>query len=140
MSYDELPIAKIRFRKEKEPKSKSPRKPISKKNTERAAKRFVSDFGGTEYHEFLTSLPCDVCGVEGFTVAAHLKSRGAGGKADVTAPLCSTKLFLAKGISRVGCHELFDAHDPEIRKQEPRLRELAKARRTAFQFALSHAA
>ena len=147
--------APISPRKVKPPKEKKLRaplkssgKPMKKENKPRRAKAFVEDFGGAEYHDYITSLPCDVCGVEGFTVAAHLKSRGAGGKADVLAPLCCTHKappppgkMLAFGVTpTLGCHERYDAHDPEIRSHEPRLRELAKARRSAWVFAMGVAA
>ncbi len=107
------------------PKPKKPSKTAKKR------KRFEEAFGGAKYHAYLTSLPCDICGVVGFTVAAHLTARGAGGKADVTAPLCRTRAGLScvgTGWWEEGCHERYDAHDPEVRKHEPRLRELARER------------
>jgi hypothetical protein len=92
----------------------------AKKNPVRNAKRFVSDFGGDAYNELLKSLPCAVCGVTGFSVAAHLDARGAGGKADVQVPLCRTR------FGTTGCHEKYDDRQKEVRAFEERLRWLAK--------------
>lgn len=110
-------------------------------NRKRKERAFQEDFGGKEYLALIRSLPCAVCGIEGFTVSAHLTSRGAGGKADVTAPLCCTRVLTTYDGTYVGaelgCHERYDAHDPEIRKHEPRLRREAKKRWTEFQSTLS---
>lgn len=119
-------------------------KQLVKSNRKRRAKRFETDFGGKEFLALIHSLPCSICGVVGYSVAAHLKSRGAGGKADVIAPLCSTRLdfagvFIGYGrwTTHVGCHERYDAHDPEIRKHESRLKSEAKSRWQAFQATLT---
>jgi hypothetical protein len=123
------------------PKQKPAKKGIKKANPARKAKRFLSDFGGAEYHAYITSLPCDICGVEGFTVAAHLKSRGAGGKAADCAPLCAPHPTGVHGEIGIGCHAIYDEHRDWLPAgTEARLRELAKARRTAFQYAIEHAA
>jgi hypothetical protein len=98
-----------------------------KRNAKRKAKRFETDFGGKDYHDYITSFRCDVCGAHSvWTVAAHLTSRGAGGKAEDTVALCRTRYGLE------GCHERYDNHDPEIRKHEPRLRKLASERWQAY--------
>lgn len=100
---------------------------IRKVNRARKARLFHEDFGGKEYLAFIHGLECAVCGMPcDLTEAAHLTSRGAGGKADVLVPLCGTRF----GV--LGCHARFDAHDPEIRKHEPRLRPLAKRLRAEF--------
>ena len=62
----------------------------------------------------ICNAPCEL------TEAAHLTSRGAGGKADVFVPLCGTRF----GI--LGCHARFDLREESIRAHEPRLRSLAK--------------
>jgi hypothetical protein len=100
---------------------------IRKRNAKRKAKRFLSDFGGKDYLEYVKSFSCAICGAnKNWSVAAHLTSRGAGGKAEDTVALCRTRY----GIE--GCHERYDAHDPEIRKHEPRLRKLASERWQAY--------
>lgn len=111
-----------------------------KPNRKRQKRLFEENFGGKAYHDFIVSLPCDVCGVEGHSEAAHLTARGAGGKAEDTAPLCGVRfvedgfvfpeapLLQISGRVYVGCHHRYDAHDPEIRKHEPRLRKLAAER------------
>lgn len=102
-----------------------PRKPIRKRNPKRAARLFTEDFGSSEYVEHLHSMPCAVCDVWGWTVAAHLTSRGAGGKVDDLAPLCATR-FAGTAQAVEGCHERYDARDPEVRQHEMRLRALAR--------------
>ncbi len=123
------------------PKVKPPRKAIPRKNVKRKERLFVEDFGGEEYLAFIKSLACDICGVEGFTVAAHLTSRGAGGKAGDLAPLCGPHPTGKNGELGIGCHAIYDEHRHWLEVGTvPRLRELAKARRQAFQFAIEHAA
>jgi hypothetical protein len=97
-------------------------------NAKRRKRLFEEDFGGKDYLALIHSLPCAVCGVRGFTVAAHLTSRGAGGKAKDVAPLCRT----VPNIWERGCHELYDAHDPKVRSHEPRLRKEAAERHADF--------
>lgn len=95
--------------------------PLRKRNPKRAAERFERDFGGKPYLEFIHGLECAICGALcEWTEAAHVKSRGAGGRAADLVPLCGTRW----GI--LGCHAKFDAHDPEARSHEPRLRSLAR--------------
>ncbi len=110
------------------PKPKKPSKTAKKR------KRFEEAFGGAKYHAYLTSLPCDICGVQGFTVAAHLTARGAGGKACDTAPLCRARSGTVGSCFwlEYGCHEKWDAYDVEIRKHGVRLRELAAERYRLF--------
>jgi hypothetical protein len=93
--------------------------PMVKRNRKRKAKRFVSDFGGAEYVAFIKSLPCAICGVQGFSEAAHVRSRGAGGKADSLVPLCGTR------INAFGCHAFFDLRNPTVRAHKERLTVLA---------------
>jgi hypothetical protein len=102
-------------------------KPVAKVNPARKRERFVSDFGGSAYNELLKSLPCAVCGVTGFSVAAHLTARGAGGKADDQVPLCRSR------FGTNGCHDLYDARDSKVRAFEERLRWLAKGLWWAWQ-------
>jgi hypothetical protein len=106
----------------KPPKERKPRKPIAKSNPARKRERFVSDFDSPEYREMIVSLPCSLCGVVGFSDPAHIKSRGAGGKADVIAPLCRCRP--AEGIE--GCHRKFDTHNPEARSRESYLLGVAR--------------
>lgn len=103
------------------------RTPIKRVNRARKAKRFEEAFGGKAYLEFIHGLECAVCGCRcELTEAAHLTSRGAGGKADVIVPLCGSR------GGWTGCHRRFDEHDPAIRAHEPRLRSLAKRLRKEF--------
>lgn len=104
----------------KPPKEKKPRCRLPAKNVPRKRERLISDFGGAAYNDLLKSLPCALCGIEGFTVAAHLKTRGSGGKADVQVPMCCTR-----GTTE-GCHEKYDRRVPEIRAYEERLKWLAR--------------
>lgn len=97
------------------------RTPLKKVNRARKARRFAEDFGGKAYLEFLHGLECAICGAPcELTEAAHVRSRGAGGKAEDLVPLCGTRW----GI--LGCHRRFDLREPGIRAHEPRLRSLAK--------------
>lgn len=100
-------------------------KPIPKRNPKRSARVFAEDFGSKAYIEALHAKPCAVCSVFGWTVAGHTKSRGAGGKVEDLVPLCASR-FLGTPQAVVGCHELFDARDPEVRQHELLLRTLAK--------------
>lgn len=110
------------------------RSPIARKtrlrpvNRARKAKRLETDFGGKPYLEFIHGLPCAVCEMPcDLTVAAHLTSRGAGGKAADIVPLCAARF----GV--LGCHEKYDLHHESIRAHEPRLRSLAKRLWREFQ-------
>lgn len=99
-------------------------KPVNRK---RRAKLFAEDFGGKAYLEFIHGLECAACGSPcEYTEAAHLTSRGAGGKVDVVVPLCGSRFNMP------GCHHKYDAHDPELRALEPRLRSLAKQLRAEW--------
>jgi hypothetical protein len=104
----------------KPPKEKKPRSRIASKNPARKRERFISDFGGAALNELLKSLPCVVCGIKGFSLAAHLKTRGSGGKADVQVPMCATR-----GTTE-GCHEKYDRRVPEVRAYEERLKWFAR--------------
>lgn len=66
-----------------------PRKPIKKTNPKRRKKRFADAFGGEDRVAFVQALPCIVCWKRPSEVA-HIRSRGAGGKAADTVPLCKT--------------------------------------------------
>ena len=96
-------------------------KPMKRVNAARKRKAFIEDFGGKEYLEVIHSMPCAVCDAPcEWTEAAHLTSRGAGGKADVIVPLCGSR------FGELGCHAKYDLRDSELRDHEPRLRRLAK--------------
>lgn len=112
------------FRGQRKPMKRGRIKPVNKA---RKAKRFQENYGGREYMEFVHGLPCAVCdALCEFTEAAHVKSRGAGGKADSIVPLCGNRF----GVE--GCHSKFDRHLPELRKHEPRLRTMAKRLHATF--------
>lgn len=119
------------------PRERKARKPMKrggriKANRKRKERAFQEDFGGAEFLALIQAMPCAICGVEGITASAHLTTRGAGGKAEDTAPLCCTSKARKQGFIWRGCHQRYDAHDPEIRKHEPRLRREAKQRFTEF--------
>ena len=78
------------------------RTPVRAVNPERRKRLFRRNFASSSYVEALHAMPCAVCGVTGWTVAAHTRSRGAGGDASDMVPLCRSRL----GV--VGCHELLD--------------------------------
>lgn len=85
------------------PKGKPPKrgKPPRKVNPERKAKRFERDYGGAAYVAWLTSQPCVISGRrngelaiwgDGYWTkttiqAVHVRSRGAGGRADDQVPM-----------------------------------------------------
>ena len=117
----------------KPPRERKRQKPVAKVNPARKAHRLITDFGGAEYNALLRSLPCAVCGVTGFSVAAHLTARGAGGKAPDQVPLCRTRFDIASGVMKQGCHDLYDARDKTVRAFEERLRWLAKGLWWAWQ-------
>jgi hypothetical protein len=64
-----------------------PRKPLPKANRARRKVRFAEQFDSPAFLEFVKALPCVVCG-EGPCDAAHVRSRGAGGKACDVTSLC----------------------------------------------------
>lgn len=107
MSYDELPVKKVRHVKVKSPKEKRPRKPLNPVNRDRQRRLFRENFGGKSYRDWIVSLPCLLCGIEGYSEPAHLISRGAGGKAKVLAPLCGVHPN-TKGELVEGCHRIYD--------------------------------
>lgn len=122
-------------------KSKRKRKPLPKPtkrirpNAKRQRRLFKQNFGGKDYRNYIASLPCDICGVVGFSDPAHLTARGAGGKANVLAPLCHYRVIDRSGpltTFALGCHERYDDYDPEIRQYESRLRENAAKRYADF--------
>lgn len=127
------------------PRPATPKKPPRKVNRKRAEKRFEENFGGEEYLALIRSLPCAICGERGSTIAAHLTARGAGGKAEDIAPMCCNRIeiytdrggrtfwrvdqvFPRRHVWTQGCHERYDARDPQVRKHEPRLKREAAAR------------
>lgn len=60
---------------------------IRKRNAKRAAARFDDSFGSVARVRWVQMQPCLACG--GWpSECAHVKSRGAGGKAEDTIPLC----------------------------------------------------
>lgn len=95
-------------------------------NTKRKKKEFARTYDSVEYVRWLHQFPCEVCGVPGWTQAAHTKGDGAGRKADVEwcAPLCGDRL----GIK--GCHSMLD--DYEIEEHRPRLQRRAKHYRRMY--------
>lgn len=100
-------------------------------NRKRKARLFAEDFGSVEYVKHLHQFPCANCEVYGWTVAAHLKSRGAGGKVDDLVPLCGSR-FLGTAAAVTGCHEKWDDHQPELRQHSLRFNALAKKLRNEF--------
>ena len=60
---------------------------LRKQNRKRLQRRFTEQFDSPAFISFVSALPCVVCG-EGPCDAAHVRSRGAGGKACDIAPLC----------------------------------------------------
>ena len=59
--------------------------PLRKVNSHRRRTRHAEAFGDKAH--WIRSQPCVICG-DRHTQAAHVRSRGAGGKADVLVPLC----------------------------------------------------
>lgn len=118
------------------------RSPIKRSNPKRQKRRFEENYGGAAYVELISTLPCAICGVVGFTVAAHLTARGAGGKANVIAPLCYSRIAYPSsptpfmrhmgGWIIIGCHEKFDLRVPSVRSHEARLRQEAAERWKQF--------
>ena len=94
-----------------------------KPNRKRREREFERAYGGSAYVQHLHQFPCSICGVAGWTVAAHTRSGGKGrnADADTLAPLCASRM----GV--VGCHDLLDTAPwllPE--GTQMRLRALAK--------------
>lgn len=77
-------------------------------NKKRKARLFAEDFGSKEYRAWIVSMPCEVCGAVGRSDPAHVRSRGAGGKAADIVPLCRTRYAVH------GCHLLFDEYPWEL--------------------------
>lgn len=63
-------------------------KPVAKVNRKRRSKQWVRAFGSADRVEWTQAQPCVICGATPCEVA-HIKSRGAGGSADDTIPLCT---------------------------------------------------
>jgi hypothetical protein len=86
------------------------RSALKPKNARRKKARFESDFGGEAYLAHIKSQPCAICGVQGFSEAAHVRSRGAGGKASDLVPLCAAHHVERWGVivRSNGCHRQFD--------------------------------
>jgi hypothetical protein len=87
------------------------RSALKPKNARRKKARFESDFGGAEYLAAIKAMPCAICGVSGFSEAAHVRSRGAGGKASDLVPLCGPHhggFWDDMQIIEPGCHSKFD--------------------------------
>ena len=91
-----------------------------KPNRKRREREFERAYGGSAYVQHLHQFPCSICGVAGWTVAAHTRSGGKGRKADADtlAPLCGSR------YGTEGCHEQFDRY--EMEEHRMRLRALAK--------------
>jgi len=104
-----------------------PTKRIRARNPKRAKRLFTEDFGSKKYLEAIHVMPCAICGVYGWTVPAHTRSRGAGGKVDDIVPLCCSRWWIE------GCHERYDRREVVARYHELRLRTLAKKLHADFQ-------
>lgn len=94
----------------------------------RKASETVRIYGSDERIEFVKLLPCEGCGIEGFSENAHVCGNGGTGrKADYTtiAPLCGRK-----GPTLPGCHFLFDEKPWEFRIRFPDFDPIAAAAQT----------
>lgn len=110
-----FPAPKPEYVPKKKPKGV---KPI---NSARKKELFAKNFGSKEHRARICSHPCAICGIEGLSEPAHIKTRGSGGTAENNiVPLCGNR----HGV--VGCHRLFDTYDESARKHEPNLKRLAK--------------
>lgn len=109
----------------KQPKPAKPRSPIAKSNPERRERLFEDAFGSVERVEWINAMPCAICDVTGWTENAHVRSRGAGGKACDVVPLCGSRT--ERGIGIEGCHQVFDCHPWDLPEGTvTQLRALAK--------------
>lgn len=89
-----------------------------KSNPKRRRSEFARCYHSKERVEFVKSLPCAACGVQGYSENAHvLGNGGMSRKADYTtiAPLCGVHtMWAASGegspqpITLIGCHAQFD--------------------------------
>ena len=64
------------------------RSSLKKRNAKRQAAAFAEDFGSLERVAWLQAQPCAICGRTP-SECAHVRSRGAGGRAADILPLCS---------------------------------------------------
>ena len=89
-------------RRPKAPRDLVRKTALAKSNPERRAERFETQYGGSEYVEYLHSLGCAICGVTGWTEAAHTETGGMGMKApaNTLVPLCGDR------TGTTGCHRL----------------------------------
>ena len=62
-------------------------------------------YGSREFREWIHSLPCQLCGVVGFTQQAHVGKHPMGKKLDWTH---TTALCGPLPGARMGCHQKFD--------------------------------
>lgn len=85
-----------------------PGKPPPRKNVKRRKRLFKEDFHSAAYVKYIRSLPCALCGVEGYSEAAHVRSRGAGGKASDIVPLCGPHDKWRLQSLYIGCHRMYD--------------------------------
>lgn len=79
---------------------------IRKRNRARLAKRRSEQFGA--HADAIRQLPCSVCGKRGPSDPHHVRSRGAGGKADVLVPLCRRDHDLLHQIGRVSFEKRYN--------------------------------
>lgn len=107
-----------------EPRFKKP-KGLRKENPERRERLFEEAFGGEERVRWVASMACGICGVTGWTENAHVRSRGAGGKACDIVPLCGSRT--ERGVMVEGCHSVLDTHPWDLEAGTVmKLRALAK--------------
>jgi hypothetical protein len=77
-------------------------------SAEKRARKFRLHYHSKQYVLYIHAMPCAECGVEGYSEAAHVISRGAGGEAKHLVPLCRNRFDI------VGCHPTFDERRWEL--------------------------
>ncbi|MDP9203501.1 MAG: hypothetical protein M3P26_16460 [Gemmatimonadota bacterium] len=109
--------------------SSLPSRRTAVKRKKRSKSDFARIYGSKQRVEFVKSLPCAACGIEGFSENAHVPPKGEAGtgyKADwrLTAPLCGPR---EDGVlSYIGCHRMYDRHRSTFYKWYPTF-DIAKA-------------
>lgn len=101
------------------------RKPI-RPNPKRRARKFAENYHSSEFVKWVHGFECGICGVSGWTEAAHVKRRSQGGKAEANiVPLCGTRTYDGPPPYTVeGCHQQFDGR--KLEDERMRLQAMAK--------------
>ena len=128
------------------PRLSKRRKPLKRsgiKRKPRPAAKTNRIYGAPARRRFVLGLPCAACGVEGFSVQAHVAppgEKGTGYKAgyEWIVPLCAPRpQFLQHEKTILGCHILHDVYPSVFAERYPEF-DAAKAAQETEKAWLAH--